>query len=265
MPPCISFLTQRLGFSIGVFLLPAAYLCWMGQNKLERFADIRGFSNVFEYPPNMPGQWKNHFGNTNPITLELACGKGEYAVGLGRMYPERNFIGVDLKGNRIWVGARTALKENLGNVAFIRSQIDQVTQYFAAEEVAEIWITFPDPQLRFSKLKKRLTHPMFLRRYQQLLKKDGIVHLKTDSPNLYHFTKTVVALYGLELIVDKENVFSEESVHPELQIKTHYESLDIAGSNRIHYLQFRLNVHLPVEKDAILKEMLRETADEGGN
>src|SRR5438034_5869006 len=125
----------------------------MGQKKLQRFAEIKTFPNVLEYPVGMKGQWQTFFKNTNPITLELACGKGEYAVGLGRIYPHKNFIGIDVKGNRIWRGAKTALQECLQNVAFLRTQIDKVTDYFATNEVSEIWITFPDPQLRLSKIK----------------------------------------------------------------------------------------------------------------
>ncbi|HEX8462341.1 MAG TPA: tRNA (guanosine(46)-N7)-methyltransferase TrmB, partial [Segetibacter sp.] len=144
----------------------------MGLNKLERFAEIKTFSNVLEYPQDMKGKWKEFFGNDNPITLELACGKGEYAVGLGRLHRDKNFLGLDIKGNRMWVGARTALKEGLTNVGFIRTQIEKITDYFAEGEVAEIWITFPDPQLRGSKAKKRLTHPRFLRLYQIITGKD---------------------------------------------------------------------------------------------
>ena len=127
----------------------------MGQKKLERFAAIKTFKNVLEYPQQMQGNWKNFFANNHPLTLELACGKGEYAVGLGELYPNQNFIGIDIKGNRIWKGAKTSLDKGLNNVAFIRSQIDKVADYFAQNEVAEIWITFPDPQLRFSKIKKK--------------------------------------------------------------------------------------------------------------
>ena len=139
----------------------------MGQKKLQRFAEIATFPNVLQYPQNMRNNWKNHFKNTYPIILELACGKGEYAVGLGEMYPGRNFIGVDLKGNRIWVGAKKALQHHLSNVAFLRTEIDRVNEYFGPGEVSEVWITFPDPQLRLSKAKKRLTHPKFLRLYKQ--------------------------------------------------------------------------------------------------
>ncbi|HYH13763.1 MAG TPA: tRNA (guanosine(46)-N7)-methyltransferase TrmB, partial [Flavisolibacter sp.] len=145
----------------------------MGQKKLVRFAELKTFTNVLQYPENMAGNWNAHFQNTSPITLELACGKGEYAVGLSLLYPQRNFIGVDLKGNRIWVGAKKARQQSLTNVAFLRTQIDRITEYFLPGEVEEIWITFPDPQLRLSKTKKRLTHPKFLRMYQQFLKPGG--------------------------------------------------------------------------------------------
>lgn len=225
----------------------------MGQKKLQRFAEILEFENVLTYPENMQGNWKDFFKNENPLTLELACGKGEYATGLGRIYPQRNFIGIDLKGNRIWVGAKTALDEGLSNVAFIRSHIDKVNNYFAKDEVEEIWITFPDPQLRNSKMKKRLTHPRYLRLYQQFLKPDGIIHLKTDSPNLYHFTKTVIEVFNLECVEDNDNVYAGENIHPDLQIKTHYEKMDIAGKNTIHHLAFKINNSLLGELDEVLK------------
>ncbi|HEY1112202.1 MAG TPA: tRNA (guanosine(46)-N7)-methyltransferase TrmB [Chitinophagaceae bacterium] len=233
----------------------------MGQKKLVRFAEIETFPNVLQYPEGMPGQWNRFFQNDNPITLELACGKGEYAVGLAQLYPQRNFIGIDLKGNRIWVGAKRALKEDLKNVAFLRIQIDRITEFFGDGEVEEIWITFPDPQLRVSRDKKRLTHPKFLRLYQQILKPGGRVNLKTDSPVLYEFTKKVIDMYGCTLHEDSGDVYALERVKPELQIKTHYESLDIAGSNRIHYLSFSLTDELPSrEQDIILHEQLKNEA-----
>lgn len=231
----------------------------MGQKKLVRFAELNTFPNVLQFPQGVAGTWKDFFSNDHPITLELACGKGEYALGLGRMYPQRNFIGIDLKGNRIWVGARKALQEGLSNVAFLRTQIDLVHQYFAAGEVSEIWITFPDPQLRFSKAKKRLTHPKFLRLYQQFLVPGGKIHLKTDSPDLYRFTRLVIEMYGCTVHTDIENVFGGGEVSDELRIKTHYESLDIAGSNRVHYLCFSLPASLGgSENDLRLKEKLME-------
>jgi tRNA (guanine-N7-)-methyltransferase len=232
----------------------------MAQKKLIRFAELETFPNVLQYPQNMQGNWHAFFQNNQPITLELACGKGEYAVGLGRLYPDKNFIGIDIKGNRIWKGAKTALNEGLKNVAFLRTQIDQLTDYFANGEVSEIWITFPDPQLRLSKMKKRLTHPKFLRLYQNILQENGIIHLKTDSPDLYNFTKAVIDLYGLKTITDKDDLYKDDNLRDELKIKTHYESLDIAQSNKVHYLAFTLNAYLPKEKDEQLKALFREQA-----
>lgn len=231
----------------------------MGHKKLIRFAELETFSNVLQFPKDMPGKWSVFFGNYNPLTLELACGKGEYAVGLGQLYPNRNFIGIDLKGNRIWVGAKRALQNKLTNVAFLRTQIDQIAEYFAPGEVSEIWITFPDPQLRMSKAKKRLTHPKFLRLYQQFLVPGGLIHLKTDSPDLYRFTKMVIDLYGCPLHKDMDDVYKTEKISDELKIKTHYESLDIAGSSRIHYICFSIPPDLGnKEKDIELKEKLKE-------
>jgi len=232
----------------------------MAQKKLIKFAEIETFSNVLQYPKDIKGAWGGFFNNKNAITLELACGKGEYAIGLARLYPNRNFIGVDVKGNRIWKGAKTALQEKLQNVAFLRTQMDRITEYFAPGEAEEIWITFPDPQLRLSKIKKRLTHPKFLRLYQQFLQPGGFVHLKTDSPDLYNFTRQVIRLYDLELLEDDDNVYSKPLTNAELAIKTYYESLDIAGSNKVHYLKFRLNVDLPEYKDDILKDIFRDDA-----
>lgn len=233
----------------------------MGQKKLQRFSEIKTFSNVLEYPENIQGKWNGFFQNKNPIILELACGKGEYAVGLAKLHPEKNFIGVDIKGNRLWVGAKFSLENHLKNVAFLRTQIDKISQYFLKDEVDEIWITFPDPQLRFSKAKKRLTHPKFLRLYQQILKADGKIHLKTDSPDLYFFTKKVIELYNLILISDINNVYAEEYLTPELAIQTHYEKLDIANSNAVFYLCFTLPKNL-AEDDEKLAAFLKENQNE---
>lgn len=235
----------------------------MGQKKLIRFEEIKSFPNVLQYPQNMAGNWKDFFHNDNAITLELACGKGEYAVNLARMYPSRNFIGVDLKGNRIWVGAKKSLQEGLRNVAFIRSLIDKITDYFSPGEVEEIWITFPDPQLRGSRARKRLTHPKFLRLYRQILKPGGIIHLKTDSPDLFRFTRLVTELYELPVEQASEDLYASPLPAPELGIKTHYESLDIAGSNKIFYLKFRLPHELPPGRDEMLKSLLK--ADTGND
>jgi tRNA (guanine-N7-)-methyltransferase len=212
----------------------------MGQKKLIRFAAIKTFTNVLQHPEGMAGKWENFFNQPQPLTLELACGKGEYAVSLGRMYPQRNFLGVDIKGNRLYIGAKKALEEPLPNVGFMRAQIDAIETYFLPGEVSEIWITFPDPQLRVSRAKKRLTHPKFLRKYQHFLKAGSTIHLKTDSPVLYNFTKKVIELYGCKLVKDYLDVHGEANEPELLQIKTHYEGLDIAQSGKIFYLQFSL-------------------------
>ena len=229
----------------------------MAQKKLLRFQELKTFPNVLQYPSGIKGDWKIFFHNNNPLILELACGKGEYAVGLGRIYPEKNFIGIDIKGNRIWKGAKTALTEGLKNVAFLRAQIDKLEDYFEFNEADEIWITFPDPQLRFSKMKKRLTHPKFLRLYKNILKPNGKIHLKTDSPDLYNFTKTVINLYGLELLNEADDLYKQDILNDALKIKTHYENLDIAQSNKVHYLSFIINKDLEKEKDEQLKEIFR--------
>lgn len=234
----------------------------MGQKKLIRFAEVSTFPNVLQYPEHMAGNWKDFFHNDHPIVLELACGKGEYALGLGRLFPATNFLGVDLKGNRIWVGAKKALQEKLENVGFLRTQIDRIATYFTPGEVSEIWLTFPDPQLRTSKARKRLTHPKFLRMYQQILQPGGIIHLKTDSPSLYRFTKWVIGLYQLPLLQDSEDVYAQGTVSAVLQIKTHYESLDIAQSNRVHYLQFSLpGTPLPDKENELKAFLLEEETD----
>src|SRR5687768_2039772 len=207
----------------------------MGQKKLVRFEAIKSFPNVFQYPLNMAGNWKNVFKNDHPVTLELACGKGEYTVELARMYPDRNFIGVDLKGNRLYIGAKKCIEETITNAAFMRTQIGKINEYFNAGEVEEIWITFPDPQLRKSKAKKRLTHPSFLRLYQEFLKPGGLIHLKTDSPELYSFTQLVIDLYGLTQYVASDDIYSSDFLNEELKNRTDYQALDIAGSKRIHY------------------------------
>jgi len=216
----------------------------MGHKKLIRFEAIKQFENVLEYPENMPGKWNQFFKNDHPLTLELACGKGEYTLGLARLHPDQNFIGVDLKGNRIWAGAKKALEEELVNAAFL---------------VSEIWITFPDPQLRISKAKKRLTHPRFLRIYQQFLRPDGYIHLKTDSPTLYEFTRKVCEMYECKIHRAENDLYrNSAALSDELKIRTYYESLNIAGSDRIHYLCFSLPAKLPaISLDIDLQERLR--------
>ena len=229
----------------------------MGQKKLIRFEAIKSFPNVLQYPEGMAGQWGAFFKNDSPLTLELACGKGEYTVGLARMYPSRNFLGVDMKGNRIYIGAKRSLEEKLGNAAFLRTHIDKIATYFQPGEVREIWLTFPDPQLRKSRATRRLTHPRFLRLYQQILAPGGIIHLKTDSPVLYTFTKWVIGMYGLNLLADIEDVHGGDP-GPELRITTHYEALDIAQSKRVYYLSFVLPAGPLPDLDAVLLTRIKE-------
>ncbi len=230
----------------------------MGQKKLKRFAEIAAFEHVLEYPENTAGKWNEFFHNNHPIALELACGKGEYTIGLASLYPEKNYIGVDVKGNRIWVGAKQALERNLKNTFFLRTQIGMIDRYFLENEIQEIWLPFPDPQLRISKCTKRLTHPIFLRKYKQFLKPNGYIHLKTDSPVLYQFTKLVIEMYQLDLFEDSANIAVDLLQNRELQIKTHYESLDIAKSNTVHYLRFKINKELPIDLDDELAKRTRE-------
>ena len=230
----------------------------MGQKKLLRFSQIKAFDNVFEYPKEIAGTWHSVFYNNNPIVLELACGRGEYAIGLAKLFPDQNFIGVDVKGNRMYLGAKKALEFPLPNAKFLRTQIEMLPEYFIHEEVREIWITFPDPQLRTSRAKKRLTHPRFLRLYQKVLAQNGFIHLKTDSPDLYHFTLKVANMYGLIIHEFCDDVYAQTVVDDRLKIKTHYESLDIAGSNKIFYLRFSLP-EVIADKDEELQMLLKET------
>jgi len=234
----------------------------MAQKKLFRFEAIKSFSNVLQYPVNMAGNWKDFFRNEHPITLELGCGRGEYTVELAKLYPNQNFIGADLKGNRLYIGANHCLQGNIQNAAFLRTQIDKIDTYFQPGEVSEIWITFPDPHLRRSKARKRLTHPKFLRLYQQILSPGGCIHLKTDSPKFYEFTKLVIEMYGLQPHEDHEDALAHVSIKDELKITTHYERLDIAGSNKIHYLQFSLPSSALPDLDMLLQERIKGYEEE---
>jgi len=234
----------------------------MAQKKLKRFAELKTFSNVLEYPSGMAGEWGRFFGNNNPIVLELACGRGEYTVGLSALCPEMNFIGIDVKGNRMYIGAKKCLEEQRTNAAFLRTQIEMLNHYFAPGEVDGIWLTFPDPQLRTSRAKKRLTHPRFLRIYMQLLKPGGFIHLKTDSPDLYRFTKRVIGMYGLTLEEDDADIYAKPGIKNELLIKTHYENLDIAKSRRIHYLKFSIPGTIR-DIDEQLQEILKHEEQAG--
>ena len=212
----------------------------MGQKKLQRFAEIETFPNVLIYPEGMPGQWHTFFKNNHPLTLELACGKGDYTLGLARRFPEKNFLGVDLKGNRIWRGAKTAIDEKLQNAAFLRTQIDKLNNYFHPGEISDIWITFPDPFLRQSKSKKRLTHPKFLQLYQPLLTPGGTINLKTDSAELYAFTLEVIEASGCTMIENIPDIYALPAIPPLLQIKTFYEGMHLEDGRTIRFLKFSL-------------------------
>lgn len=229
----------------------------MAQKKLARFAAIKDFPNVVEYTGSIPESWHVFFNNGHPVILELACGRGEYTIGLANLFPQKNFIGVDIKGNRMYIGAKACIDSHISNAAFLRTQIQLLANYFSAGEVEEIWLTFPDPHLRISKAKNRLTHPRFLRIYQQILKKNGVIHLKTDSPVLFNFTKRVISMYNLILQEENDDVFADANPKPELKIKTHYEKLDIAQSNKIHYLKFSLPETI-IDIDEQLQQMTRK-------
>ncbi len=188
----------------------------------------------------MKDSWKDFFRNENPLILELACGKGEYSVALGREHPENNYVGVDIKGNRIYIGAKRAIAEGLKNVAFLRAQIGQLTDYFAPKEVSEIWIIFPDPFLRDGKAKNRLTHPRFLRLYQQVLVPGARIHLKTDSEELYRFTRETLEEQQCVVHEDVADIYAQGRATGPLAIQTHYEGLHLADGRTIYYISFSL-------------------------
>ena len=196
----------------------------MGKNKLRQFAEIDTFPNVYQMEEGkvLRGKWAlDHFKNNNPIVLELACGKGEYSVNMAKFFPEKNFIGIDLKGNRIWRGARTGVDEGIANLAFLRIQIEDIMEYFAEGEVDEIWITFPDPQPQDSREKKRLTFPGFLAKYKTFLKPGGKINLKTDNDGLYAYTVEKVEELGLPCYAKTDHLYTSEFYDEVLKIKTH--------------------------------------------
>ncbi|MCZ4243381.1 tRNA (guanosine(46)-N7)-methyltransferase TrmB [Pedobacter punctiformis] len=213
----------------------------MGKDKLRRFAEIETFANVYQLDQGkaLKGNWaKDHFKNNNPVVLELACGKGEYSVNLATLFPEKNFIGIDYKGNRIWRGAKTAIEEGIDNVAFLRIQIENLLDYFEAGEIDEIWITFPDPQPQDSREKKRLTFPAFLNRYKVILNPEGRVNLKTDNDGLYAYTCEKVTELGLPVHKNTNHLYSSDLVDNVLAIKTYYEKKYLLHDKNINYIQF---------------------------
>ena len=220
----------------------------MGKNKLARFAENETFANLFQLTYEqvtkegfaLKGKWnKEFFKNDNPIVLELGCGKGEYTVGLAKKYPNKNFIGIDIKGARLWRGCKTSNEDKMTNVAFVRTHIQMIESYFAENEVSEIWITFPDPQLK--KPNKRLTCERFLKLYKNILKQDGIVHLKTDSQELYEYTKDEVLIpTKREILYNTNDLYNSDFKEDVIEIQTFYEAMYLKIGKPITYLKFRL-------------------------
>ncbi len=219
------------------------------KNKLDRFAENKTFSNLFQlYYEDLikgfalKGHWsKDFFNNNNDIVLELGCGKGEYTTGLAERRPDQNFIGTDIKGARLWRGLTTAKERNLLNTAFIRTRINLIEYCFGTDEVSEIWITFPDPQPREIKTKKRLSSPEFIDRYRQFLKPDGIIHLKTDNIIFFEYTLDVIKESGHELLYCNYDIYDSEMDNEVTQIQTFYEKIWLTNGTKIKYLKFKLN------------------------
>ena len=221
------------------------------KNKLKRFEENKTFVNVIEPTRdevindshNLKGNWnQNIFRNNNPIVLELGCGKGEYTIGLAERYPDKNFIGIDIKGARFWRGAKTAIEKNLKNVYFIRTQIELLIYLFDKNEVDEIWITFPDPQIKYKRTKHRLTNQSFLQKYKIVLKPDGIMHLKTDSEFMHGYTLGLLHGEGHEVLYANHNIYHNEGA-PEVvtAIQTFYEKQFLEENKPITYLQFKIS------------------------
>jgi tRNA (guanine-N7-)-methyltransferase len=220
-------------------------------SKLEKFAELETFANSFKFyfeeiekGFRLKGKWRTEmFHNDRPVVLELGCGRGEYTIGLAQKHPEKNFIGVDIKGNRIWTGAKFATENKLPNVAFLRTRIDFIEHCFGENEVDEIWITFPDPQPQKTRERKRLTNPLFLNRYRKFLKKDGIVHLKTDNTGFYEYTLDVIRENKLPLIWHTPDLYKNCPADRQelITIKTYYEALFTSKGEDIKYIAFRLN------------------------
>ncbi|GGZ85089.1 tRNA (guanosine(46)-N7)-methyltransferase TrmB [Algibacter mikhailovii] len=221
------------------------------KNKLRRFRENETFANVIQpsreelVESNFPfkGVWREKFfKNNNPLVLELGCGKGEYSVALAKKYPNKNFVGIDIKGARFWRGAKTALEENIPNVAFLRTQIELIDHSFGTQEVDEIWITFPDPQIKYKRTKHRMTNAQFLQRYKQILKPDGVVNLKTDSEFMHGYTLGLLHGAGHEVLYANHNVYKQEGSPEEVtSIQTFYESQYLEQDKPITYIRFKIN------------------------
>lgn len=221
----------------------------MGKDKLKRFAENKTFTcfvepefeQMFRTEHPLKGNWhKEFFKNNNPIVLELGCGKGEYTVALAERNPDKNFIGVDIKGARMWRGAKTATERGMTNVGFLRARIEFITSLFAAGEIAELWITFPDPQLKTRRAKKRLTSPIFLEYYAKLLAEDGWINLKTDSQHLYNYTQAVISEFDLPCEVANNDIYGSGYADEVLSVKTAYETVYLQRGLPITYTRFSL-------------------------
>lgn len=248
---------------------------------MAKFADMEGYKNVFQYPYSvaeqvpfdMKGHWRErYFHNSNPIVVELGCGRGEYTVGLARMFPGMNFVGVDIKGARMWTGATQALAEGLANVAFLRTNIEIIDRFFAAGEVQQIWLTFSDPQMK--NYRKRLTSTPFLERYRRFLEDGGLVHLKTDSNFLFTYTSCMVRRNGLPVVFETSDLYNtaglDERTRSILGIRTYYESQWIERGIDIKYIKFRLpregvlaepDVEIPLDEYRSYKRVKRSGLD----
>lgn len=214
----------------------------MGKNKLKHLTELETFSNVYQLRRDLKGKWNEVvFKNQNPITLELACGKGEYSIALARKFPGRNFIGIDIKGARIWRGAKTAIEEKLSNVAFLRTYIDHLMDYFVSHEIEEIWILFPDPYREKSKARKRLTSPLFLDRYRKIIKPKGLIHLKTDDLQLYEFTVETLKEQRAEILFRTDDLYASALSDEILGVKTFYEQRHLQEGKTIKYIKFTVN------------------------
>ena len=231
----------------------------MGKNKLARWVELGTFNNVIQPPTEdqfgkdhpVKGNWnKKIFLNNNPLILELGCGKGEYTIGLSARFTGNNYIGVDIKGARMWRGAKTASEKKLHNTAFLRTRIEFINSFFAVDEVDEIWITYPDPHSGKRNSNKRLTCPWFLNNYRNFLKNNGIIHLKTDNTELYNYTRSLAERNNLDIIVATNDLYSDRTGDDILSIRTHYENLFLKEGMKINYLSFRLEKNKTIEDAA---------------
>ncbi|MBU3011612.1 tRNA (guanosine(46)-N7)-methyltransferase TrmB [Polaribacter vadi] len=219
------------------------------KNKLKRFKENETFKNVIQPTReevlnnfSHKGKWHSFFNNNNPIVVEMGCGKGEYTIALARKNPNKNYIGIDIKGARFWRGAKTAIEENLDNVAFVRTQIELVDFIFAENEISEIWITFPDPQIKFQRTKHRMTNTKFLKKYHTILNQDGIMNLKTDSEFMHGYTLGLLHGEGHEIIYANHNVYNNEGAPKEVtETQTFYENQYLEVGKMITYIKFKLN------------------------